>query len=299
MIDPYHNLKHFYKYTSSETALKVVKNRSFRWSAPSLFNDPFDHQTGFKLEIDEADFAKKLTESIERLVFGELEPEQCTNNHLNTICLLWREYKNSSNKDGLMQKVREATVISAAKMQASFSNMNSDILQTLNNSRIFCVTERKDNLVMWSHYADEHRGVVFKLRCLDELDNRLLAAKKVDYTDQFIQFPTDDYAMHVTGEKPIDLNHSANKMAYLKHIDWKYENEWRVRLPLLNVVTDRKYDDWSENPKSFDSVYLGCRMLPEKAEKIIQLCAKKMPLIKIYKAVMSKHSFSLDFVQIN
>lgn len=300
MIDLFHNHRHFYKYTTGDTASKIIDSGNFRWNAPSLFNDPFDHQAGFKLEIEEADFAKLVTESIQRIVFGGAEPVPCTDNCLNAISILCREkYKKSGDKDSLMRKIHEGSLLSAARMQASFSQMNNKILGIFNNSRVFCVTERQDNIVMWSHYADEHRGAVFKLRCLDELDNGLLKARKVDYTDQFIQFPTDAYAMHITGEKPIDLNLLVDKFAFTKHIDWKYEQEWRVRLPLLNVVADNPYYDRPENPKSFDSLYLGCRMLPEEADKIIQLCKLKMPHIKVYKAIMSSHSFSLDFIEIN
>lgn len=64
-----HNREFFYKYASADTALRVIATRSFRWSSPVMFNDPFDHQAGFTLEIDDARFAELFTASIERAVF--------------------------------------------------------------------------------------------------------------------------------------------------------------------------------------------------------------------------------------
>ena len=37
-----HNRKSFFKYTSAQTALLIFKHTKLRWSAPSVFNDPFD-----------------------------------------------------------------------------------------------------------------------------------------------------------------------------------------------------------------------------------------------------------------
>ena len=49
--------------------------------------------------------------------------------------------------------------------------------------RVFCVSEVNDNILMWSHYAQYHRGVCIRLRVMPEVDNALCAAKKVIYTE--------------------------------------------------------------------------------------------------------------------
>ena len=58
---------------------------------------------------------------------------------------------------------------------------------------------------MWSHYADQHRGVVFQLGCIDEIDNSLFAAQKVTYTNTSPAFASAlEYAKHLTGEAVFD-----------------------------------------------------------------------------------------------
>lgn len=106
---------------------------------------------------------------------------------------------------------------------------------------------------MWSHYAEEHRGVVFKLRCIDEIDNTLLAARKVSYTDSFIAFPSaEHYAKHLTDERPIDLVPLCWNIAFTKHIDCAYEREWRVHIALLREPPGDGYATYPENARIFE-----------------------------------------------
>ncbi len=55
-----------------------------------------------------------------------------------------------------------------------------------------------------------------------------------------------------------EIGKTIYKLAYLKHEDWAYENEWRVHRPHEN--NDGDYNDWSENPKVFSAIYFGCRI---------------------------------------
>ena len=65
---------HFFKYASRQSALRVIESRSFRWSSPVNFNDPFDHQVGFVMDIDPDRFVALMTNSLERIVFDDVIP---------------------------------------------------------------------------------------------------------------------------------------------------------------------------------------------------------------------------------
>src|SRR6266481_7205780 len=49
-----HDRESFFKYMAPDTALKVLKSRSLRWSSPDCFNDPFDMGFDLHLNIDQA-----------------------------------------------------------------------------------------------------------------------------------------------------------------------------------------------------------------------------------------------------
>src|SRR5258707_12514489 len=85
-----HDKSHFFKYTSVGSALKILESRKLRWSAPSLFNDPFDHQATFKFDFSEADFTEHMVAAQERIVFGTDEPRILAEKPLGVLSYLLR-----------------------------------------------------------------------------------------------------------------------------------------------------------------------------------------------------------------
>jgi hypothetical protein len=109
-----HDRSCFYKYASRSTALRIIEGKSFLWSSPTKFNDPFDHQIGFALELDENKFADLLTASVERLIFGdELPPRLSSSSVLAAFALSLRGSQNLPPRKEIVQMIREATNTSA------------------------------------------------------------------------------------------------------------------------------------------------------------------------------------------
>ena len=50
-----------------ETALAVFKHKTFRYSSPLLFNDPFDIQSGLHFEFNIKDIYLKILDRLEEL----------------------------------------------------------------------------------------------------------------------------------------------------------------------------------------------------------------------------------------
>jgi hypothetical protein len=74
---------------------------------------------------------------------------------------------------------------------------------------LICFCENWYNPLLWSHYADKHRGI-----CLgfDVDDHRLKAVRYVE--------ERPDLQMPLTNE-------SANELLFTKYREWQYEQEWR------------------------------------------------------------------------
>jgi hypothetical protein len=67
----YNDRRHFFKYTTAETAKLIISSRKLRWSSPLLFNDPFDHQTGFAFPFTGEEFSRAFIEASLRTIFGD------------------------------------------------------------------------------------------------------------------------------------------------------------------------------------------------------------------------------------
>lgn len=295
-----HDQNHFFKYASFKTAIRIIQGHSFQWSTPVKFNDPFDHQAGFVLDIDEAEFASLLTASIERVIFTDVHLGEGPSPVFTNLLLMLRTMRDRLPRQDILTEIYQTSLTVAQNIKDGVDTFNSAVHSHLCHSRVFCVSEQNDNIVMWSHYADEHRGVVFKLRCIDAIDNRLLAARQVIYTDSFLSFPSaNQYARHLTGEQPIDMVALSRNAAFTKHLDWSYEKEWRVHIPLLNEPEGDGYAIYDEDPQIFETVYLGCRMAKEQIQTVVKAIQTYLPKTEIYLAERSKKSFALSFKKVS
>lgn len=286
---------HFFKFTSANTAQTIITSKSFRWSTPLNFNDPFDHQAGFTLYVEPGTFAHLLTASIERVVFSDIEPTDQSDSLFPGLIRLIRPNRHKLNKGEFLNHMYVAALEVSNSLEEHFDRFNEAICRHLSNSRVFCVTEELNNVVMWSHYAEEHRGVAFKLRCINELDNALLAARKVEYSNKFAPFLSPEtYANHLTGESRVDIPSLCWQIPFLKHSDWSYEKEWRVHSALLTDSRGDGYSVFPEDPKVFEAIYLGCKMSQETQNCIIRLVGTELPGTEVYRVIKSRREFALE-----
>lgn len=82
---------------------------------------------------------------------------------------------------------------------------------------VFCASERFDDLLMWSHYADKHRGVCVSLRTDRMAGRRIL---QVNYREDIEIIDAWDYVRHTT--------EAFVKASIRKSPHWSYEREWRT-----------------------------------------------------------------------
>ncbi len=289
----------FYKYMPCDTAVAVLNGCSLRWREPKQFNDPFDHQMSFNFPYTQDQFASAVIGEIEQIVYSDREPIFVERTGLATMALMLRANKSVIPKEEVLRTLVDGVEESKVGFQRYQDNLNSLITYDLNCSRVLCVTEKSDNVVMWSHYAASHTGVCVKLRCIDEVGNALLAAKPVRYESSFPLFPTlHEHVKHLTGEAPINFSKLLYQVPYIKHQHWSYEEEWRVHVPHVEPGNEAGFNDWSEAPEVFGAIYFGCRISPENASSLLGLVKAEYPHMEVYRASPSKKAFQIEFERI-
>lgn len=294
-----HERAHFYKFMPYDTAKAVLENCSLRWREPKQFNDPFDHQISFTFPFTQEQFSTALAEEVERLVYAIEAPVFIEETRLNMMVKMLRERRNILPKEGVISALQEGVEKSGQLFQQYQDNINSLISNDLNRSRVLCVSEKNDNVVMWSHYADSHSGVCIRLQCIEEIDNTLLMAKPVNYTGSFPVFPLlQEHVKHLTGECPIDFAELLNKIPYVKHKHWGYENEWRVHVPHEEPENNDGYNDWRENNRVFGAIYFGCRIAKKEVEELMKIIDVMYPHMEVYRAKPSDKEFKIEYERI-
>jgi hypothetical protein len=177
MINPRHDKDGFFKYYTAASAKLTLKNTSRKWSTPFLFNDPFDNQFDLYLEEPSDELVEKGLNQFHEIVtsseplkdnqFGPLTPkmEFIRQVRLQNPDLKYTEDQIAYLRGGVIEGMQRAIKISP--------ETNAEIRGIMADTTVFCLSETHDNLLMWSHYAQNHTGAVIKFCHFRKLIPRL------------------------------------------------------------------------------------------------------------------------------
>lgn len=93
----------------------------------------------------------------------------------------------------------------------------------LENTGLYCLSEKKEDILMWSHYSEGHRGVCIEFDAfLDAATSRMMLfgqALKVNYSEELRP-----------SVNAVEIGQPAEyqKALLTKSSHWNYEKEWRV-----------------------------------------------------------------------
>ena len=180
-----------YKYVKfDEGPLCIIKEGTIKFTDPRDFNDPFDCHP----EVDEEALYKSTVE--DKPYF-----ERITNT------------SNLPPGRRIEEKAKQK-----AKLKNHFHNYNKVMN---NNIGICCLSKTPLNLLMWAHYAENHRGFVIEFSIPQTLPLSSTSSDDIYYLDPL--------PVEYKEKKPIITNRKDfKKYALTKSLDWEYEQEWRV-----------------------------------------------------------------------
>jgi len=206
------NITRIYKYyplTSPEQFKHIeslLLNGEIYFSKPTEFNDPFDSLVDF-------DFSKVKEKDIERFL-SETGDEKA----------LLAEYGDNF-LDGMHSYAEIFSFLEQKTKQIRTKVAGITF-------RIACFSEKRDNILMWSHYASSHRGICIGFETT--IINGHLGLSTVDFpcvSKSFMRLKPMKYSD--TRPMPYNMfNGSATKamldFLFAKHILWEYEKERRA-----------------------------------------------------------------------
>ena len=147
---------------------------------------------------------------------------------------------------------------------------------TLDATGIFCLSEVNDNPLMWSHYADSHKGVCIEYSTSgDDLFGHELTP--VRYAKSYPTLSTSDNA---------DAVYCRNYLS-TKSDHWEHESEWRIFFDQLGV-------QWLKQPEELSAVILGCKISSEDTGEIFQAVNFRSVQTPVYQASLDDSSFRLS-----
>lgn len=227
----------------------IFTNNKIFFASPSSFNDPFDCQARLSF-----DAPLRLQRSYLDSLLKKRSPH------------LTRNERRTKIKNGLPSILGD-----------NFSK--ATLREILGDVGVFCLSEVRDNILMWSHYANGHTG--FCLEFIATSDTPIFGgALKVRYDIQkpILQYFIDDRLVQI------------EKALFTKSQDWSYEKEWRI------IDHEHGAGVRSFNAEHLTGVILGCRMLESTKRQIIEWVLARKSKMKIYESVINEQKYTLDIV---
>jgi Protein of unknown function (DUF2971) len=236
--------QYLYKYRISDIARNpyfdsIITTNSMMFSSPNSFNDPFDCQ----LEPDTFPSFIEITQFFTRML-----------PHIGT------------NEISKMAKV-------AINDPLAFAKILEESIK-FDNVGVLCLSQEPDNILLWSHYADNHCGVCLKFDILQDLDF-FSTPLKVIYDDIYPVYN------HMTQELEI-----IKKMIQTKFKLWKYEKEIRI------FKMEKKL--YNFNKSALTEIIFGCNTPQLEIDRIKNLAiANGYGHLKYHKAKKQNRVYGL------
>ena len=215
-----------YKYRSfTDYSISSLKNSSLFLTKASELNDPFE--CAVNIMSDEYFFnnlkALACKTYQEKKIFNDEEISFLRSaSYLEFFDFIEKRSNVFNSHNGLLEKLTSKTIKDFTQsVNEKISNKN------LENILICALSETNDNSIMWSHYADEHKGFCIEYNFANFAPaphNSWYLLNPVLYQDNIPNF--SNYYSH-----PNFNNLISTYAAMIKAEGWKYEQEWRLILP--------------------------------------------------------------------
>ncbi|ODN41357.1 DUF2971 domain-containing protein [Piscirickettsia litoralis] len=303
MKDSYEKSHNLYKYLDVEGARKTLIGQSFLYSVPEEFNDPFDCDLKIPM-TGEANDLKIFSNQISKWLSGQSSPfNNPSDSEMKThICNEWQRLRNLNRKERLKELSSNKKTVEAKWINYLKKMISSQLehYQTMSKrGRVLCLSSCNDNILMWSHYADHHKGIVIEVQPTSKVPNLISLAQRVSYENEFPKpLSYKKFAESwLTWDEKVIAKSSENlykSFVLTKSNDWGYENEWRI-IHSLREEDDSRCGAVLIPFKSevIKSVYFGCRT-SDLDKKSIKLILNQMhPHVKMYEMQKSESNFSL------
>ena len=305
----------FHYRRCSEQSIEAFRENKLYFNTASNFNDPYDCLVycdikAIEREIETVgndDNIRFLTELVNNPDMVKSAPIQILPEFISKI-------KESVSGDDLPNRLSSYDEQYWVKIKNVLKNAANEVNQSAllyyqTQMPLVCLSEKHNNILMWSHYADNHKGFVVEYDSKSLIRNCNNCPKKKDFrtckdwcstTLLPIMYTNQRYDAtgYITDSTIANIFNSNGLQGFWRHRDcfaqykiniykhpcWNYEKEWRLQLYNLNGKKEMN------NVKPV-AIYLGCR-IAQCYEDILVKYAKEQN-INVYK--MNEHPSKIGY----
>jgi hypothetical protein len=249
---PWSTARFLYKYVAPDSlsVRSLIVDSKIWLASPSSFNDPFEMATA--------------------IIFDGTPGQK-----MDALKLMAK----NAGINGLERRKRAQIAYQENKIQ-EISNIHK---AHVNQFGVACFSrDGAKNLLMWSHYADSHKGFCFVFHVPSSI-SELIRCLPVTYSDDY---------QTINWLKRTDLQGKLGKSLYRKSTAWRYEKEYRL------VEYQAAATSYSINPRAVIAVGLGAKASSKEEADLIGLLRERrdkgLPTVKVFRSVLANRQYRLE-----
>lgn len=233
---------------SLERTMRMLTHNEVYFARPSDFGDPFECRPNISFE---ASFEEKVVMHA-RLLRPSLSESEATR--------------------------RASEIVGGPDFSELESEGQANLQALMESTGIFCMSEICDDILMWSQYADGHKGICVEFH-----------ATKIEHASFFLPYKVEyQENLPVVNVYRNDYKKKVKKCVRTKASHWEYEKEWRI-VDMEHGPGVQKFPH-----DLISGVIMGCRISDWHRWLVGKLAADHDPPIAVYKAHVTPGQFALE-----
>lgn len=254
-------LQHYQRFSGDWPGYleQTLRDRVIYMPSPSRFNDPWDCQPWFDLDA--------------------LDRRSVRDEHI-----AWFLARAHSQQPGDAEEMRTRPAL----LKEMVTQCSRGLAEQIDAEyRVYCLTPSDDNLLMWSHYAENHTGVSLQF---DARAEPFVGAFKVSYRRVLPR-----------STLPEDDNEAMVKALLTKSDVWNYEHEFRIvakdqRAPSEGVPTAvNGLVRIAET--ALVRITVGCQCT--EADQIVEMVQRYQPRVSVRQANRHPHRYGIGYTTLH
>jgi hypothetical protein len=282
-----------YKYCSPAIAEKILRDNTLYFSDPTGFNDPFDCHLPLSVTVpfEEAYFRDDAKMFAEALKDPELN--QITEGLIELALSKFPDLREKP--DQLIKKIIELQDIINPMAPKRMLGLKKDFYKDFG---VTCFSSKTDTILLWSHYANNHRGV-----CL-EFDGDMLkkfgTLGQVSYVDKYME---ENQGVRILYDDKPDTKVQRENLSPMQNAAlnvfagvltkakcWEYESEFR----LIRDYPESNVGVFEMPQKTITGIIFGCQCSAEDKIKYARMAIENNYKANLSQAKLAQNTYSLE-----
>jgi hypothetical protein len=258
--------KKLYKFRKfNASTLRLISQGEVYYADPDVFNDPLDCRPVIRIDTD--------VPTIEKVCYRMLVLKRGKENALASMS----NHRYLSEEYGDFRRDQPAIDCYTQDLKQEIKGLLYDEMR---KSGVLSLAARWDCPLMWSHYADEHRGLCIEY---DIAGHKCGGLSRVDYSTSGDIKVSDLFEWKLRGSARA-RRFVHNAFFYAKAKQWRYEKEWRDVAASAGSV---------DSPLTLSGVYFGLRCDDAVMTSMVKLFSSAPAKVRFFEVYREDESFRL------